>query len=83
MPRTLMMPSALLTEIRKYLDSRPYGEVAGLVGAMENCARLQMTNGPVAVSRGECPEVATAMAEARKTETSRPSLEAIRPEVKQ
>ena len=43
MPEFRVIPDALLSDLLKYLDTRPYREVAGLVGILEKLPTAKIT----------------------------------------
>ena len=55
-PATLILPTPVVATIGKYLSERPYGEVAGMIQALQQCVAAQMPG-----QHGECPAVTTAM----------------------
>lgn len=63
-PATIILPSPLIVEMNRYLASRPYAEVAPLIGAMQACIAVQIPNANGAiVSHGECQPVTDAIVE--------------------
>ena len=55
-PATLILPTPIVAAVGKYLSERPYGEVAGMIQALQQCVAVQMPG-----QHGECPAVTTAM----------------------
>ena len=55
-PATLILPTPVVAAVGKYLSERPYGEVAGMVQALQQCVAVQMPG-----QHGECPTVTAAM----------------------
>ena len=55
-PATLVLPTPVVAAVGKYLSERPYGEVAGMVQALQQCVAAQMPG-----QHGECPAVTAAI----------------------
>ena len=55
-PATLILPTPIVAAVGKYLSERPYGEVAGMIQALQQCVAVQMPG-----QHGECPAVEKAM----------------------
>lgn len=61
-PATLIMPTPVVTSLAQYLAKQPYGDVAVLMKAIQECVAVQVPNSQGAiVSHGECPTVTAAM----------------------
>jgi hypothetical protein len=57
-PKTLTLPTDLVTQIVKYLGARPFEEVQPLMSAIQGCAQVQIpSQGGAIVSHGQCSEV--------------------------
>jgi len=56
-PKTLTLPTDLVTQIVKYLGARPFEEVQPLMVALQGCASVQIPQGGAVISHGQCPEV--------------------------
>jgi len=65
-PAVFLMPASVLGAVRQYLGGRPHDEVAGLIGALEACASLQIPGKEPKTVPAECRPVADALAEQAK-----------------
>lgn len=60
-PATIILPTPVVSALAQYLAQRPYGEVAQMIGQMQQCVAVQVPNAQGAiVSHGECPAVTQA-----------------------
>jgi hypothetical protein len=59
-PATVIMPMPVISAVAQYLSQRPYAEVAQMIAALQGCVAVQVPN---AVTHGECPAVAAALAQ--------------------
>ena len=55
-PATLILPTPVVAAVGKYLSERPYGEVAGMIQALQQCVAVQVPG-----QHGECPAVTAAL----------------------
>ncbi len=60
LPPTVTLPSDLVTEIAVYLQDRPYREVAGLLGALQQAIADQTRQTEPAPAPGSAPTPAEA-----------------------
>jgi len=65
-PSVFLMPASVLGAVRQYLGGRPHDEVAGLIGALEACASLQIPGKEPKTAPAECRPVTEALAEQAK-----------------
>lgn len=57
LPPTITLPSDLVTEIALYLQERPYREVAGLLGALQQVIAEQTRQADQSAAPGASPTV--------------------------
>jgi len=65
-PAVFLMPASVLGAVRQYLGGRPHDEAAGLIGALEACASLQIPGKEPKTAPAECRPVTEALAEQAK-----------------
>lgn len=58
--QALLMPVATLDAVVNYLQTKPYAEVAPIIGAITACASVQVPQNGTLVDRGQCPVVSQA-----------------------
>lgn len=62
-PTSLVLPVPLVARTVQYLASRPYSEVASMIGEVQACGAEQVPNANGAIiSRGDCPGISPAAA---------------------
>lgn len=60
-PRTAILPSSVIMQVRNYLGSQPHDQVAGLINAITLCVQPQIPQNGATTDRGQCPDVTKAI----------------------
>ena len=61
-PKTVVLPSQMVSDVFQYLASRPYSEVATILDGVKACIQIQVPDAKGAiVDRGQCPPVTEAL----------------------
>lgn len=81
-PDTVELPSDVVLQVQQYLGTRPFNEVAGLLGMIQACLNVQIPQNGVTVSNGQCPAVSAAIQVRSAKQVSTPSTPPAEPEKK-